>query len=266
MKHAEFRFYAELNDFLPAEKRFTSFDYRFLVSPAVKDAIESLGVPHTEVDLILVNGESVDFAHLLADGDRIAVYPVFEALDIGAVARVRPEPLRETRFVLDVHIGRLAAYLRMLGFDAAWGNRCSDAELARTSVSEHRILLTRDRGLLKRGEITHGYCPRSSDPREQLVEVVRRFDLVRAVAPFTRCLRCNVVLEPASPYSVKRRIPNGTLRRYTEYRTCPSCGRVYWKGSHYRRMEQLLRRVMEDNDGQSASSPRDPDLAGGADS
>jgi hypothetical protein len=177
MPVARFRFYAELNDFLSLDRRFAEFEYDFLDIATVKDRIESFGVPHVEVDLILVNGQSVDFSHRVQDGDRISIYAVFEAFDIAGLTRLRPEPLRDPRFVLDVHLGRLAAYLRMLGFDSLYQNRCSDGRLAEVSHEEHRILLTRDVGLLKRGSVTHGYYLRTTQPRQQLVEVVRRFDL-----------------------------------------------------------------------------------------
>jgi hypothetical protein len=174
---AWFRFYAELNDFLPAERRMTPFECSFIDPATMKDAIESLGVPHTEVDLILANGESVDFSYVLRDGDRISVYPVFEALDITPLVRVRPRPLRQPRFVLDTHLGRLAVYLRIAGFDALYQNDYGDAELVRISRDERRILLTRDAGLLQRCMITHGYYVRETAARRQFAEVMRRFDL-----------------------------------------------------------------------------------------
>ncbi len=192
---AHFRFYAELNDFLPPERRFAEFAYDFLDVAAVKDRIESFGVPHTEVDLILANSEPVDFAYRVRDGDRISVYPVFEAFDIGGLSRLRPEPLRDPRFVLDVHLGRLAAYLRMLGFDTLYWRECADERLAEVSRAEHRILLTRDLGLLKRGAVTHGHYVRATHARQQLAEVVERFDLARLMKPFSRYMKCNAALE-----------------------------------------------------------------------
>ncbi|MCL4402662.1 MAG: Mut7-C ubiquitin/RNAse domain-containing protein, partial [Acidobacteria bacterium] len=138
---ATFRFYAELNDFLAPERRARPFDREFIDASTVKDMIESFGIPHTEVDLILANGESVDFDYIVRDGDRISVYPMFEALDISPLLRVRPRPLRDPRFVLDIHLGRLAGYLRMMGFDTLYRNDYTDAELARISRDEHRILL-----------------------------------------------------------------------------------------------------------------------------
>ena len=146
MKQAEVRFYSELNEFLASWRRGRTTFYDFDVSGSVKDLIEALGVPHTEVDLVLVNGESVDFSYRIKDGDRISVYPPFEAMDISPLAHLRPQPLRDLRFVADAHLGRLAAYLRMAGFDTAYRRDYQDEELASVSANEQRILLTRDRG------------------------------------------------------------------------------------------------------------------------
>jgi hypothetical protein len=235
-----FRFYAELNDFLPPARRGIAFPHHFDMPAAVKDLIEAAGVPHTEVDLILANGESVDFGYQVRDGDRISVYPVFETLDITPVLRVRPEPLRRIRFVLDTHLGRLAAYLRLMGFDALYRNDYADEELASASQAQQRILLTRDRGLLKRSQVTHGYCVRATNPRQQLLEVFQRFDLHGAARPFTRCLRCNGVLQPIPAEAINDLLVPATAGQYAQYAQCKSCGQVYWPGSHYRRMRQLV--------------------------
>ena len=243
---AQFRFYAELNDFLPQDKRQRTFVHRFGLSPSVKDMIEALGVPHTEVDLILVNGRSVDFSYQVRNGDQISVYPVFESIDISPLVRVRPQPLRESRFVLDVHLGRLATYLRMLGFDTLYRNDYTDAELARTSGSEGRILLSRDRGLLKRSLVTHGYCLRATDPRQQLIEVLRRFDLAGSIEPFRRCLRCNGLLQPVEKAAIAERLQPKIRQHYDVFRCCCSCDRIYWPGSHYERMQRFIARVLED--------------------
>jgi len=245
MHHVYFRFYAELNDFLRPDRRMVTFCHPLEGRASVKDVIESLGVPHTEVDLILANGESVDFSYGVQDGDRISVYPVFETVDITPLVRLRPRPLREPRFVLDAHLGRLAAYLRMLGFDALYRNDYDDEELARISSTEGRILLTRDRGLLKRSVVTHGYCVRETDPRQQLVEILRRFDLFGAIAPFHRCLRCNGLLQPVSKEAISDRLPPRTRQHYDEFRICQDCGQVYWKGSHYERMQRFIERVRQ---------------------
>jgi uncharacterized protein with PIN domain len=240
MAQARFRFYAELNDFLPPARRYAEFACEFLDIATVKDRIESFGVPHTEVDLILVNGEPVDFASRVRDGDRVSVYPVFESFDIAPLARLRPEPLRNPRFVLDTHLGRLAAYLRMMGFDALYQNRCEDGTLAEISRGQRRILLTRDVGLLKRSAVTHGYFVRETDSRRQLEEVTRRFDLTRLAKPFSRCLRCNALLEPVSREEVREGLPPRAAARYEGFQRCPGCRRVYWQGAHYDPMCRLL--------------------------
>lgn len=242
---ALFRFYAELNDFLAPERRQRSFAHAFELPGSVKDMIQALGVPHAEVDLILANGQSVDFSYLVRDGDRISVYPVFESIDIAPLARVRPQPLREPHFVLDVHLGRLAAYLRMLGFDTLYRNDYADQELAHISSSQGRTLLTRDRGLLKRSIVTHGYCLRATNPRQQLVEILRRFDLYRLIKPFQRCMRCNSLLQPVDKSRISDRLPHQIQRDYDEFRLCPGCNQVYWPGSHYDRMRAFIERVLQ---------------------
>jgi uncharacterized protein with PIN domain len=246
LAQAFFRFYAELNDFLPPERRFVEFGLPFLDAATIKDRIESLGVPHTEIDLILVNGAPVDFAYRVADGDRISVYPVFEALDIAPLVRLRPEPLRDPRFVLDIHLGRLAAYVRLMGFDALYRNCYTDEQLAAISRDEHRILLTRDVGLLKRSAVTHGYFVRETAVARQMAEVVARFDLCRRIRPFSRCMRCNTPLEDAPRASVLDDVPPRTAQLHEEFRRCPRCHRVYWRGGHWRRMRLILEETCQD--------------------
>jgi uncharacterized protein len=170
----------------------------------------------------------------------VSIYPVFESIDITPLARVRPAPLREVRFILDGHLGRLARYLRMLGFDARWRSDAGDEEIARIAAGEHRLVLTRDAGLLKRRIVTHGYRVREVDPPRQLAEVVHRLDLFRSVAPFRRCLCCNELLEVVRKEDVAGELPPRVRERHDVFRRCPSCGRVYWAGSHHQRMERLI--------------------------
>jgi len=233
---ASFRFYAELNDHLPPERQYRTLEKRFFVPSTAKDMIESFGVPHTEVELILINGVSSGFGDRVRDGDRVAVYPVFESVDVSPELRVRPYPLRDLKFVLDVHLGKLAAYLRMLGFDAAYRNCASDPELVEAAVAEQRILLTRDRGLLKYSAVTRGYWLRETDSRRQVAEIMRRFDLSRAFRPFTRCMACNQPLRQARKTEVSQRVPARIAEAHEKFLECARCGRVYWKGSHYHRM------------------------------
>lgn len=237
------RFYEELNDFMPPERHKKSFAVAFIEAGSVKDLVESLGVPHTEIDLILVNGHSVDFNYLVKDGDHISVYPVFEALDISPVIKLRPQPLRVTRFVLDTHLGRLAAYLRMLGFDTLYRNDYDDLTLAQISADEKRILLTCDRGLLMRKQVTHGYYVRDRQPRQQLLEIISRLELTSSIKPFTRCLHCNGTIQPVDKAAIDHRLLPRTKAHYDEFWQCQQCQKIYWKGSHYQRMQQLIEQL-----------------------
>jgi len=240
VQRAYFRFYGQLNDFLACERKGVTFVNTFQVGGAIKDFIEALGVPHTEIDLILVNGVPAAFSCSVLDGDRISVYPRFQTIDIGSVTRVRPPVLPEVRFVTDIHLGRLVSYLRMLGFDTLYRNDYRDEELAKLSCSQGRILLTKDLGLLKRSAVRRGYFVRATHPRQQLREVVRHFDLSRAIEPFQRCLRCNGLLQPACKQDVEPRLPPRTRELFNEFHVCTACGWIYWKGSHYERMQRLV--------------------------
>jgi uncharacterized protein with PIN domain len=240
MATAYFRFYEELNDFLPASRRKVEFAHCFDRRASVKDMIESLGVPHPEIDLILVNGRSVGFDHIVADADRISVYPVFESLDIAPLQRLRPQPLREPRFVVDCNLGRLARYLRLLGLDCLYRNDFSDDEVAATSLAQRRIVLTRDRRLLQRKIISHGLFVRAVRPREQAREVLARLDLHRSLNPFSRCTVCNGLLQPVAKKCIESRLEPKTRRYYEDFLQCPECNKLYWQGGHHRRACALV--------------------------
>lgn len=233
---ARFRFYEELNDFLPSQKRKQRFEYRFDGKPAVKDAIEAIGIPHTEVDLIVLNGTSVDFKTPLRDGDEVAVYPVFEAMDLTPIIRLRPKPLRRTRFILDGHLGKLARYLRLLGFDSLYRNDYRDDEIILIANRERRIILTRDIGILKTASVTRGIWIRSQRPDEQVKEVLDRLDLKSQVDPFKRCMVCNASVQPVAKEAIVHRLKPRTKRYYDTFVECRKCGHIYWKGSHHENM------------------------------
>lgn len=232
----DLRVYAELNDFLRPDERYTVLCRPFRPHQSVKDVIEAAGIPHTEVDLVLVNGQPVTFGQRPRGGDRITAYPVFETLDIGRVTRVRPHPLREPCFIADVNLGGLAKLMRLMGLDVHCRWDADDAALAELSAAEHRILLTRDRGLLKRRNVTHGMYVRSDQPVDQIVEVIRRLDLVERLAPFTRCLRCGGAVVAVAKAEVEDRLQPLTRRHYDTFRKCRTCGRIYWQGSHQVRL------------------------------
>lgn len=243
MLSVTFRFYAELNDFLAPSRRRGAFLHHVESRTTVKDAIESLGVPHPEIDLILANEVPVAFAYAVQDGDRVAVYPMLRALDNPAPDLLRP-PLTDFRFVLDIHLGKLAVYLRMLGLDTLYRNDYADDELARIAGSENRILLTRDRGMLKYNAVVYGYFVRETAPPRQLREIVRRYNLRSATTPFHRCLQCNTPLEPVPKSEIMHRLLPKTKLYYDDFRLCPGCGQIYWRGSHYERMRHLVERIL----------------------
>lgn len=243
--HVDVRVYAELNDFLDPESRGVTVRRPFRSHQTVKDVLEAMGIPHTEVDLILVNGDPRGFDHRPDTGDRIAAYPVFEALDIAPAARLRPAPLRDPRFVVDVNLGGLARLLRVLGFDVWWRSDADDAALVDVSLDQHRILLTRDRGLLKRRAVTHGLFVHAEQPEEQVLEVIRRLDLRDRLAPLTRCLRCNGSLVPVTKGQVIENLEPLTRRYYDEFSRCTECGRIYWPGSHHARLVALVQRLRD---------------------
>jgi uncharacterized protein with PIN domain len=245
MNSARFHFYDELTFFLPRRTQNGTITHYFDWRASIKDMIESLGVPHAEIELLIVNGLSVDFGYPVQRGDDIHVYPDFEAVDGADKIRLRPPFQGRPRFVLDTHLGRLASYLRMLGFDTLYrSGDYPDDELAQVSHDEQRILLTRDVGVLKRSIVIYGYYVRSTDPRQQIVEVTGRFALADLVEPFKHCLKCNGMLEPVAKEAILDQLPPGTQRYFDEFHRCRACGQVFWKGSHYERMQKFIARVL----------------------
>lgn len=239
---AYFRFYGSLNDFLPSRHRQSEVTYTFWGRPAVKDAVEAQGVPHPEVDLIVVNGSTVSFEERISAGDQVSVYPWISAIPrpTGALRPPWPTPLQ---FVCDVHLGQLARYLRMMGLNTWYETDGSDPTLARVADEEKRILLTRDLGLLKRGRVQRGAYIRAQSPRKQLEEVVARFPLEGEVDPLSRCLECNLRLQEAPASAIEEQVPPRALAEYEHFVQCPSCEQVFWEGTHVERMHRLIEEV-----------------------
>ncbi|MCB8983871.1 MAG: Mut7-C ubiquitin/RNAse domain-containing protein [Ardenticatenaceae bacterium] len=248
MQDASFRFYADLNDFLPPERQQAAFVYSFNNDQSIKHLIEAAGVPHTEVERILVNGTPVDFSYRVQPGDRVAVYPHFSTLDVdaGQNGRLRPPPPSPARFILDIHLGQLARYLRLLGFDTLYPDSdLDDADLAQIAHDEERILLSRDRGLLMRSLVVHGYCLRTKDSEEQLTAVLHRFSLFDQIQDTPRCLRCNGILQPIVKEAIIDRLEPKTKRYYHEFQICQDCEQIYWQGSHYPKLRQFVAAVKQ---------------------
>ncbi|HXG39883.1 MAG TPA: Mut7-C RNAse domain-containing protein [Candidatus Limnocylindrales bacterium] len=241
MPEVTFRFHGELNDFLPGGRREVGFRHRVAGHSTLKDAIEALGVPHPEIGRVVVDGRPVELDARVEEGAAIEVFPV--------APDEPPDPAHPPRFALDGHLGRLARYLRALGIDATYDRDADDERLAESAATEGRILLTRDVGLLKRSRVVRGYWLRADDPEAQLADVVRRFRLLAVARPFGRCLRCNTELEDVARAEVLDRLPPRTRVEFDEFRRCRVCGRIYWKGSHYDRMRQLLEGLQRLEDG-----------------
>ena len=235
MSIAYFGFKGRLNDFLPRDQREQIIPVQFRERQSVKHLAESLGVPHPEIGRVQVNGREESLNIITQDQDHVEIHPIADGYP------------GEPRFILDIHLGRLTAYLRMLGFDCLYETEYDDVQLAEIAAGEKRILLSRDRRLLMRKAVTDGYCLRSLDSLEQLTEVVQRFDLAQRAIPFHRCLRCNHVLEPVSKEEVLDRLEPLTKKYFNEFHICPACAQIYWKGSHYEKMEKLVEKIAGKN-------------------
>ncbi len=236
----EVRFYAELNDYLPPAHRFKTLNLQCVEGSSLREIIRDLQVPSSLIDLVLVNGDPVDLSYVPQHGDMISMYPVFETFDISRVTKVHPRPLRQIRFVLDVHLGKLARNLRMFGFDTVYREDFCAADLLSLSMKESRILLSRNKALVKSPQLTRAHHVRSQHPVEQLREIFERFDLYGSCVPLSRCLRCNILLQPLRKSDVISSLPPRIAESMNEFRHCPVCGRTYWEGSHYSRMKRSV--------------------------
>jgi uncharacterized protein with PIN domain len=228
MVQARFRFFEELNDFLPRERKGTAFSTPCARAATTKHMIEALGVPHTEVGRLLVNGEAAGLERMLEEGDDVAVYPQ------------RSHAAGAIRFVADAHLGGLARLLRMAGFDTLYDNGYQDEEIVAIAGGEDRTVLTRDRELLKRRELEQGCYLHTIRPEAQLRELFERLGLAALARPFTLCLHCNLLLRPVDKAAVLERLPESVRAQHTEFTACDACGRVFWKGSHHKRMLAML--------------------------
>jgi len=244
MPAVTFRFHGDLNDFLPKDFRQTEIRVTVKGHETVKHLIESLGIPHTEVDAILADGNSVDFTFQPANSFEVDVIPI-RISNKNSISHLQPVFTGEPRFILDGHLGKLASYLRLMGFDALYRNDYDDPELAEISSRENRILLTRDRGLLKRNEVEFGYCVRGKYLQSQVIEILQRFDLVGQVKPFSRCSRCNGLLTSVAKAEVFDHLEPKTKLYYDDFHKCSTCNQIYWKGSHFERMEKDIWALLE---------------------
>jgi uncharacterized protein with PIN domain len=238
MVTASFRFHGTLQDFIARERRGRDFEYQCARAATVKHAVEALGVPHTEIGPLTVNGHAATLSRIVRAGDHVEAHPVdVQEADLGS------EPL----FIADAHLGGLARLLRMLGFDTVYHNHITDRELIAIAASERRIILTRDRELLKCREVLRGMFVRALKPEAQLRETVRRWNLVHRQRPFSLCLHCNLRLEAIDRDTAAASVPEAIRKRYAAFARCPGCNRIYWPGSHWERMSLMLDSALSGN-------------------
>jgi uncharacterized protein with PIN domain len=244
MSEIKLTFIGKLNDFFPHREIEQPITHSLSHPSSIKDVIESLGVPHPEVDIIVVNGHSVDFSYQVNDGDKFYIYPAETPPLNPQIIHLQPSLQPVPRFVLDTHLGKLASYLRMFGFDTIYRNDTNDQRLAEISYLEDRTLLSRDIGLLKRKVVRRGYYIRSIIPHEQLIEVINHYKLVNKISPFTRCIHCNGILKPIHKSVVEEQLQEKTRQYYDEFKICAGCSKIYWKGSHFNHMQKFIGQII----------------------
>jgi len=235
------RFHGDLSVFLGSKAGDAVIERRLAEKTSIKDVIESCGIPHPEVDLILVDEQTVGFDHTLANDTKVEVFPV-QNRGTGRT-EIRLQIIGIVKFVADGHLGGLTRNLRLLGFDVAYRQNADDRQLLEVMVRENRALLTRDRRLLMHAIVQHGYWPRSQNADEQTIEVVRRFDLSELIAPFTRCLRCNAMLEVVAKADIIGKLEPLTKIHYHQFRRCPDCKQIYWSGSHFPKLQKRVEEI-----------------------
>ena len=241
MAQVRLRFHGVLNDFITPVLRGVDIVHVFERKASVKDMIESFHVPHTEVEWISAQGIAIDFEHIVADREVIDIYPVASGGNFPDTVQLRPALALPLTFIVDSNLGRLARYMRLLGFDCLYSNRFDDGEVAEIARDQQRIVLTRDRALLQRKMITHGYYLRSDAPKLQTIEVLRRYDLFSSIKPFVRCTHCNGILCEVAKQSIEHRLEPLTREYFDTFLMCETCHQIYWEGSHCIRMEHLVK-------------------------
>lgn len=234
------RFYGALNRFLLPDYRHRIFFHAVKGIPAIKDTLEALGVPHTEIDCVVVNGRCVRFSYQIRGGERVRVYPDADMVKFPQVIRLKPKLPMSPKFVLDVHLGKLARHLRLLGFDAFYEKEMEDAAIIRLGQRPRQIVLTRDIALLKNKRVRRGYFVHAIDPKKQIKEIVRRCDLAGKMKPFRLCLACNGRIRRVAKSKIESRLPPLTRKYYEKFYHCPDCDKIYWQGTHYKQLLRLI--------------------------
>jgi uncharacterized protein with PIN domain len=228
----------------------TEIHYPLSRQASIKDILEAVGIPHTEIGGIEKGSRQLDFSYLPQPGEKLGIYPVPAGAAALQPSLLRPDPPTEIRFLVDINVARLASLLRMAGFDTVSIGEAEHVpakrEIALQSARTERIILSRDKELLKHREVTFGRLVRNQDPTARLYEIVSFYGLHSDLLPFSRCLRCNGMLEPVDKERVMDQLEPLTKKYYYRFRRCGACSQVYWKGSHHERMIALLAPIMAD--------------------
>jgi len=237
-------FYGELNKFLSPEKRDTDFEFEFKSRRSVKDLIESFGIPHTEIDVILLNDKSIDFSYIVQDGDNIKVYPASETLNLKLIKHLKPQ-FETIKFLVDIHLAKLARYLRLLGLDAICERNLTPENLVEKALDENRIIVTRSRTLLRTKEITYGILIKEDNPEKQLEEIFNRFDFSTYCEPFKRCMECNSILQPIEKEKIIDRLLPKVKEAYDSFTICTHCDKIFWEGTHFDKLSELIKKIIK---------------------
>lgn len=239
---ANFEFFGSCLDFVNN----TIFNYEFNDNPSVKDAIEAIGIPHVEIGMIMINGVSKSFEYHIEEKDKIQVYPHnFFKTKTSNNINLLPFKPKKLSFLLDVHLGTLARYLRMAGFDTLYQSKdYGDAFLAEVASTDNHIMLSRDIGLLKRSKLNYGHWVRNTNPKEQFKEIVQLYNLQNIFKPMSRCIKCNEPITLVKKEKIESIVPSKVYQWKEKFFQCSGCEKVYWEGSHHKNMMELLEEIL----------------------
>jgi len=203
---------------------------------SIKDTLEALGIPHTEIERMVVNGRKVNFTHRMKEVDNVLIYPH------GTPKNQGPFFLKPAKFACDVHLGKLARHLRLMRLDTIYKINITDQELFNISQKEKRVLLTRDIGILKNNRATRAFFVYNTSPEKQWKEIIKRFKWSTSVKPFSRCLECNGKIKRTAKSKVLKFLPLKVQKFYKMFYQCADCRKIYWQGSHYQKLLKMIKK------------------------
>ncbi|MFC1744959.1 Mut7-C RNAse domain-containing protein [Candidatus Riflebacteria bacterium] len=243
-KTAILRFYGELNYFLPDSVWHRPFYYSFYENPTFSDLMDSFKIPPEKIGLLLLDGEVVELSCPLKEGSRATFYPRFQNIDISEEISASKKPVVSPRFILPLNLGKLTKYLRMLGFDSICEPDFIPGKVDVLAMQEGRVLLSRSKKFAARKLYAECYVVKSEQPAIQVREVVNRFNLMPLVKYFQRCLKCNSPLKVMEKSEIYSRLLPYIRKNFNLFFICPGCDRVYWMGTHYKKMKEKIETIL----------------------